>query len=49
MLIVGEEEEKKRNYFYTSSWTRRKGNITVTIKFAALVDEEIKTLKVFTV
>jgi hypothetical protein len=42
MLIVG-EEERKRNHFYPSPRTGRKGNISVTIEeFAEIVDAEIK-------
>jgi hypothetical protein len=49
MLIVGEGREK-RNHFYPSPRTGRKGNISVTIEeFAEIVDKRSKTLKTFTV
>jgi hypothetical protein len=50
MLIVGEEEREKWDYFYTS-WTRRKRKYhRYNRRICAIVNEEInKTLKVFTV
>jgi threonyl-tRNA synthetase len=49
MLIVGEEEEKNGYYIYRHG--QGKGNITVTIEEFRCYskEEEIKTLKVFTV